>query len=193
MNAVSFVLFLHVVGMLGLFVALGLDGVSISRLRRSSSSEELAPWIGLSAAAPRVYRASVALVVISGGYLARDVVRGVTPGALASELGWLTTSVMALIAFALTAVLSLRRMRPIWRAASSAPASERIQLARAHDPLLLLLFNVRTILALAIVFLMMIRPSLDASILVIVGASVLALVSSGFAWRRSQVASAASP
>jgi hypothetical protein len=191
MNTVSLVLFVHVVGMLGVFVALGLDGISISRLRRSSRSEELAPWVGLSAAAPPTYRASIALVVISGGYLARDMVRGVTAGAFASELGWLTTSIIALIVFAVTAVLSLRRMQPFWRAASSAPAPESVALARAHDPRLQLLFNVRAILALTIVFLMMIRPSLEASILILVGATALALVSSGFAWDRSPRANAA--
>jgi hypothetical protein len=191
MNTVSFVLFLHVVGMLGVFVALGLDGISISRLRRSSSSEELAPWVGLSAAALPTYRASIALVVISGVYLARDMVRGVTAGAFASELGWLTTSLIALIVFAVTAVLSLRRMRQIWRVTSSAPAPERVRLARASDPRLQLLFNLRAILALTIVFLMMIRPSLNVSMLIMAGATVIALVSSGFAWRRSSLANAA--
>ncbi len=192
MNLVTFVLFLHVVGMLGLFVALGLDGLGVFRMRRSSGLEELAPWIGLSAQVPRVYRGSLALAVISGGYLTRGVLQGVTPGTRASELGWLTTSVVALVLFAITGALSLRRLQPIWRAASSAPALERVQLMRAHDPLLQVFFALRMILALTIVFLMMSRPPLDASILVMAGAAVLALASGGLAWRRHPLARAVS-
>jgi hypothetical protein len=189
---VSFVLFLHVVGMLGLFVALGLDGVSVFRLRRAAAVDELAPWVGLATSVSRAYRGSIALVVLSGAYLTRELVRGMMAGARASELGWLTLSVVALVMFGIVGALSLRRMRPIWRALSSAPPPAHVQLTRAHDPLLPVLFILRTLLALTIVFLMMIRPSLDASILVMAGAGLLAVVAGGLTWRRPPLAEAVS-
>jgi hypothetical protein len=193
MNVLSFVLFLHVVGMLGLFVALGLDGVSVFRLRRSSSAEELAPWIGLSAGLPRLYRGALALVVISGVYLTRGVLRGLPADAPMSDLAWLLTSVAALAGFAIVGALSLRRMQPIWRATKTGRgAAPSLQLPRAHDPLLPVFFVVRTVLAVAIVFLMMSRPPLEGSLLVVAVAAAVALASSGVAWRSGPVASAAS-
>jgi hypothetical protein len=191
MNVVSFVLFLHVVGMLGLFIALGLDGVSVFRLRRAAAVDEMAPWVGLAASGSRAYRGSIALVVLSGAYLTRELLRGMMAGERVSELGWLTLSVIALVMFGIAGALSLRRMQPVWRP-SSVPADARLQLTRVHDPLLQLLFIFRTVLALTIVFLMTTRPSLEASMLVMAGAGLLALVTGGLAWRRPPLAAAAS-
>jgi hypothetical protein len=103
MNVVSFVLFLHVIGMLGLFVALGLDGVSVFHLRRAAAVDELAPWIELGASVSRAYRGSTALVVLSGASLTRELVRGMMAGARVSEFAWLTLSVAALVMFVIAA------------------------------------------------------------------------------------------
>jgi hypothetical protein len=185
MNLVANVLFLHVVGMLGLFVALGLEGASVFRLRRSWSLAELRPWLGLSAALPRLYRGSLALIMISGVYLLRGVMQGRTDDRPLSQLGWLVVSIVGLIAFAGLGGVSFRRMRPLWRAA--APANEQfasLQLTRAHDPLLPVLFVVRTVLAVAIVFLMMSRPPLDTSLFVMASAVLIAITSSRVASRK---------
>jgi hypothetical protein len=191
MNMLSIVLFLHVVGMLDLFVALGLDGVAVFRLRRSLSDETMTPWIGLSAGLPRLYQVSIALVVLSGAYLTRGVVQGMTSETPAFDLGWLVVSVASLAALGITGALSIRRLRPSWRAMATATSGIGTQLpASLQEPLLTVLVVLRIALAIAIVFLMMNRPSLEVSLLVMVVAVVVGLASSGIVWRRSQVATA---
>jgi uncharacterized membrane protein SirB2 len=185
MNLITNVLFLHVVGMLGLFVALGLEGVSVFRLRRAWTLDELPPWLGLSAGLPRLYRGSLALIMISGVYLMRGVMQGLTNDRPLSQLGWLVLSVAGVIAFAALGGVSLRRIRPLWHA-DAAPNDQvaSLQLARAHDPALPVIFIVRAILAVAIVFLMMSRPPLDTSLGVMAAAAVVAIASSRVAARR---------
>jgi hypothetical protein len=192
MNLLSVVLFLHVVGMLGLFVALGLDGVAVLRLRRSRSDETLTPWIRLSAELPRLYRASLAVIVLTGGYLTRGVVQGMTSETPLLDLAWLEVSVASLGILGVTGAVSLQRLRPSWRAvAATTGGAAAHQLALLQEPLLTVLVVLRAAFAIAIVFLMMNRPSLYVSLLVMVVAVVIGLASSGIVGRRSQVATAA--
>jgi hypothetical protein len=109
----------------------------------------------------------------------------------ASDLGWLGVSVASLAALGITGALSIRRLRPSWRAMATATSGIATQLASLQEPLLTVLVVLRIALAIAIVFLMMNRPSLDVSLLVMGVAVVVGLASSGIVWRRSQVATAA--
>lgn len=153
----------------------------------------MTPWVRLSAGLPRLYQAAIALVVLSGAYLTRGVVQGMTSETPVSDLGWLAVSVASLAVFGITGALSLRRLRPSWRAMATATSGTATQrLAPLQQPLLTVLVALRVALALAIVFLMMNRPPLDVSLLVMVVAVVVGLASSGIAWRRSHVATAAS-
>lgn len=190
MNLLTIVIFVHVLGMLGLFVALGLDGLSVVQLRRSRSASELRPWLGLAANTPGFYRASLALIVVTGAYLSHGVIQGTTADVRIPQLGWLTTSVIGMVMLAVTGAMSYRRLRPLWRpvnAVGQAPAS---LVADAHEPLLFTLWVARTMLAVAIVFLMIARPPLEASLLVLGATVIVALVLGGLTARRGQVADA---
>jgi hypothetical protein len=144
MSFLSIVLFAHVAGMLGLFVTLGLEGVALSR------AQELEM--------PRLYRASLALVVFSGAYLSRGLLQGTAISAW--DLGWLAASVPAL-----AGVVAAGAVRG------------RIR-SRAYP--------VRTAAALAIVFLMVAKPRLDMSMAVVVIAAAAGIVSS-VVWRRREI------
>ena len=136
----SIVLFAHIVGMLLLFIALSLEWLSLESSRRSTAPGQTEAWMRLSAALPRVYGVAVGLILASGVYLAARV--GV------HDFAWVRLSFGGLI---LVGILSRRsvqsRLRAPW-------------LLRAS-------LGTRTVLSLAIIYLMIAKPELGDSLLVI--------------------------
>jgi hypothetical protein len=70
MTRFTIAVFLHLVGMVGLFFGYGLEWVASSLLRRSTNAEEVRAWL-------RIYRLSLPisgpgllLLILSGGYFA---------------------------------------------------------------------------------------------------------------------------
>lgn len=143
MSVLSIVLFAHVAGMLGLFAALALDGAALSR---DAAELEM----------PRLYRASLILLVLSGAYLSRGVLQGVSTSAW--ELGWLAASLPALALVAAGGAVRGRLRRQV--------------------------YPVRAALALAIVFLMVAKPRLDVAIAAIAFAAMAGAVSTAVSRRR---------
>jgi hypothetical protein len=62
----SLTLFVHIVGMLTLFVGLGFEWASLDGLRRSITREQALPWLRLVVMVPRVSGIAVAAIVVSG-------------------------------------------------------------------------------------------------------------------------------
>ena len=85
----SLTLFVHVVGMLTLFVGLGLEWASLDGLQRSITREQALPWLRLGVMVPRVSGIAVAAIVASGFYL------GARVGVLGND--WMRASYGALL------------------------------------------------------------------------------------------------
>src|SRR5215469_15737387 len=148
----NIVLFLHFVGLVGLFVGYGLEWIVSSLLRRSTSAEQARAWL-------RVYRVSLPisgpgllLLILTGGYLA-SITGTMTQG-------WISASLVAIVvALGIGFTLILPRVRAIRGALSQGdgvlPAGA---LERLHDPTLPTLIRVRALLALGIVYLMTTKP-----------------------------------
>lgn len=64
MTLYSTIVFVHVLGMLGLFFALGLEGLIVSRLWRTTSVEEIGVWIRSSVISAHVGLASIVPIQI---------------------------------------------------------------------------------------------------------------------------------
>ena len=73
-------LFVHLVGVLGLFVGLGLEWLSFESLRRATSRGEALSWVPVIVALPRVGGIATGLVVASGLYLGGRIAPSTTPG-----------------------------------------------------------------------------------------------------------------
>jgi hypothetical protein len=54
MNDYSIVLFVHIVGALGFFVALGVEWLSLRHLRRATTAEQVREWIRVSTGVRRL-------------------------------------------------------------------------------------------------------------------------------------------
>jgi hypothetical protein len=166
----SLVLFAHVVGVIGLFVGLVLEWFALDAMRRAATREEGITWVRLIVAAQRVMSIAFGVILLSGLFLGRQV------GVLGD--GWMLVSYGAILLIALSGGLMARRVvRPLRLAIENpndltfiaAQASASAWAAR-------LALRSRVAVALAIVYLMIGRPDVAMSIVVMSIALLIAML-----------------
>ena len=169
MNYYSMILFVHIAGALGFFVALGVEWISVHQLRGATTAEQVGDWMRVATGVRRLGMASMLALLISGFSMMAIAQLG---GA------WLIVAFWSLVLLAVLAVtLSFRRMRTITRAmaADAGAASASLRELLRH-PLLWIGIQIRVAIALGIVFLMTVKPDLVGSLLTIGVATALGLV-----------------
>jgi len=170
MNIYSTTLFLHIVGALGLFVALGLEWTGLSQLRSVMTLEQVRPWMGILRNVRKVGFVSMMTTVITGIYMMVTVWAGAP---------WLIVTVGSLVLMIVLAqAITAPRMSTIGKAlvAEKAPSSPILS-ALANDPLLSISIQTRVAIALGIIVLKIAKPELGESILTIAIATVLGCAS----------------
>jgi hypothetical protein len=167
----SLTLFVHVVGMLTLFVGLGLEWACLDGLQRSITREQALPWLRLVVMVPRVSGVAVAAIVVSGLYL------GARVGVLGND--WMRASYGALLLMAIVGgPVSRSPIRALKRLADfQADGTVALQ-AAAAKPSLRLSLRIRIAFGLAVVFLMIAKPAASESLLVLALASVVTIAAS---------------
>jgi len=166
----SLVLFTHVVGVLGLFVGLGLEWIGLNGMRRSATPAEASTWLRLVVTVPRVSGIAVAAVVVSGFYL------GARIGVLGNE--WMRASYGALLVMAIVGgSMSRSPMRALTRVNGAEDATGALR-AAAANPILWLSLRIRVAFGLAIVFLMIAKPAAGESLLVLTVAAIVTIATS---------------
>ena len=125
----SLMLFTHVVGVLALFVGLGLEWIGLGGVQRSATRAEALPWLRLVASVPRLFGIALAAIVVSGFYL------GARVGVLGDD--WMRASYGALLLMAIVSgPVSRSPMRALKRVAD-VPAEGTVALrAAAAHPIL---------------------------------------------------------
>src|SRR5438034_4340367 len=93
MTDYTIALFLHIVGALGMFVALAFEWVAWAGLRRSATVQEARGWLGLLGLVRRVGPASLGLILVAGLYMTATVV------------GWTAWILVGLASFVVIAAL----------------------------------------------------------------------------------------
>jgi len=179
MNDYSIALFLHIVGALGVFVALGLEWTGLGQIRSAMTLEQVRAWMGILKSVRRVGFASMLTTVISGFYMMATVWGGVA---------WVIVSLGTLV---LVIVLSVALTGPRMAAIGQALATERGTVSKtfhslANHPLLWISIQTRVAIALGIVFLKTIKPDLGGSLIIIGVAIVLGLASAMHMPRRER-------
>jgi hypothetical protein len=170
MNNYSLALFFHIVGVMGFFLALGLEWTGLWQLRSALLSQEVQAWMGLLKSARRGGFASMLAVVISGVYLM---------AAAWGRVAWLIVTVGSLVVvIVLSLALSGPRMAAIGRALATEQGAVSQTLHRvANHPLLWISIQTRMAIILGIVLLKTVKPDLSGSLLIIGVAIVLGLAS----------------
>jgi hypothetical protein len=170
MNIYSIALFLHIVGALGLFVALGLEWTGLRQIRSAISLEQVRPWMGILKNDRKVGFASMLTAVITGIYM-MVTVWGVR--------AWISVTLASLVLLiGLSIVLTGPRMVAVGRSL----ATEKGLLSQtfrslANHPLLWVSIQTRMAIALGIVFLKVAKPDLAGSLLTIGIAIILGIAS----------------
>lgn len=170
MNTYSLALFLHIVGVAGFFVALGLEWTGLSQIRSAMALEQVRAGMRILKNVRKVGFASMLTTVITGIYMMVTVW-----GALA----WLFVTLGSLVlVIALAQAITAPRMAAIGQAL----ASEKGALSNtfhnlATHPLLSISIQIRVAIALGIVFLKIAKPDLGGSLLTIGVAIILGLAS----------------
>ena len=169
MTDYTIALFLHIVGALGMFVALAFEWVGWTRLPRSANVQEAGSWVGVLRLVRRVGPASLGLILLPGLYMTATVV---------GWTGWILVALASYVVIAALGGLSTGRLLPgILRAlgSESGPISDALR-DRMSAPILSASVRARTALALGIVFLMTTKPDVVGAIATMVVAAALGLV-----------------
>ena len=170
MNNYSIALFLHIVGALGFFVALGLEWTALRQIRSAITLEQVRASMGILKSVRKVGFASMLTTVITGVYLTLAVWGGVA---------WIIVTLGSLVlVIALAQVVTAPRMAAIGKslATEKGPLSASFY-SLANHPLLWTSVQTRVAIALGIVLLKIAKPDIGGSLLTIGVAIVIGVTS----------------
>ena len=179
MTDYSIALFFHIVGALGLFVALGLEWTSLLYLQQVTNTEQAREWLRIFRLLRRVGPISLGAILLSGFYMTATTWGG-TP--------WISVGMAALILIGvLGGALTGPRMAAVGRAAATESGALSLTFRqRLHDPLLWTSIQTRVTVALGIVFLMTVKPELTGALVTMSVALIVGLASAWPRWSRSR-------
>ena len=165
------VLFLHIVGVLGLFVALGLEWIGLRQVQSAMVLEQVRAWMGIFKGMRGFGFASMGTAVITGVYL------------MVTDIGLIPYVYISILALILMIFLSIVITGPRMVAIGQASVMGNGTLSgafyrSANSPLLSLSIQTRIAIALGIVFLKITKPGLTGSLLAIGIAIVLGIAAS---------------
>ena len=170
MTPYTLVLFLHVVGALGLHAALGIEWAALSSARREQSRDEGREPLRVLSVAARLGMVSMLTTLVSGVYL---MVTGFGPAP------WL---VVAVVLFLPLVVFSWIAMRPL-RTLKRKPLDPRVPtIAALSFPRQVVWLIARSLTLACMVFLMTVKPD-PATTLVLLSALPAAILAVGLVQR----------
>jgi len=168
MTLYALILFLHLTGVVTLFLAFGIEWAAISFLGKANSPEEAQTWLRLGRLGPLINGPALLLVILSGGYLASII--------NAFKQGWIPASFIGIaVVAALGGAINVPKMRAIRLAI---PTGGDALSTALRAKLLPVSVRLRTFAALGIVFMMAAKLPLGPSLLALVAGLVVGLLAS---------------
>ncbi len=170
MNIYSIALFLHIVGALGLSVALGLEWTGLWQIRNAVLPEQVRIGMGILKSTNKVGFPSMLAAVLTGVYMVLKV------------WGWVPWLIVTMGSLALVIVLSVVLSKPRMAAIGQALATEKGSVSQTfhslvNHPILWISIQTRVAIVLGIVFLKIVKPDLVGSLLTVGVAIVLGIAS----------------
>ena len=168
MNYYLMAKFIHIVSALGFFIALSVEWLSLWNARNATTSEQVRERLRISSSAQRLGPLSMLMLLISGFYM-------MAIGRIGSA--WLIVAFGALILLVVLALtLTSRRIAAIRQALTMEKGAVSSFLHdQLNNSLLWLSIRMRVSIALAIVFLMTVKPDLVGSLITLGIAIILGL------------------
>ena len=179
----SVALCLHILGVLGAYIAIGLEWTMLQRVRRAREVTQIREWISIHGALDKVHGMSGVAILLPGLYMTFTRWSITAP--------WITISLLLLIVMNILGILiNSRRLGAIASAAQAAssitPASDLSRLI--NSPVLFTSCTTGGVVGLGIVCLMVGKPNLIASLVIIVVSALLGLAFSTPSWQPRAVA-----
>jgi hypothetical protein len=159
-------LFMHIGGVLILFASLALEALGLRQLRRSRTVSEAAQWLVPFSLILRLYPVALAVLLLTGGYLASNV--GVW------QFGWVRISMATLVIITVVGMIAVLHVRRSYQRLLNAGRTGAIVDGRLRTPWLPGLLRARGAAALGIVYVMVSKPDGLSALMVIVSAAALA-------------------
>lgn len=180
MSIFSIALFLHIVGALGVSMALGLEWLGLSQIRKTTVPDEIRAILKVVKSTTRIGFISMLSTVITGIYM------------VLAAVGWVPWILVVIAALILAMVIARALTAPRMAAIGRALATEKGSVSQSfhhllNDPILLVSVQTRMAIVLGIIFLKIATPGLGGSLLTMGAAIVLGLVSALPILRRVQV------
>jgi len=179
MDAYSIVLFVHIVGVLGLFIALALEWTGLRQIRNAMVPGQVGTWMGILKSNRGFGFASMGTAVVTGIFM------------MITDTGLVPYVYISILALILVILLSIVITGPRMAALVQAMAMGKVTLSgafyrAANSSLLTLSIQTRIAIALGIVFLKITKPGLIGSLLVMGIATVLGIATSLYLPKREQ-------
>jgi hypothetical protein len=167
----NFVLFLHIFGAIIMFVAVGITLLAMISMLHSRKTEELRNWSALAVKLDGLLPFSVILILVPGLYL------------VFSTWGWgnswvdFSLGTLIIMTF-MGPIINLSRLKAILNAANAETNDipSAFLLKKVNDRVLWNSVLIMTMLAVAIVFLMTLKLTMDGSIITLVAAIVIGFI-----------------
>ncbi len=180
MDAMAIGLFLHIVGGLGLFVALGLEWTGLAQIQSASLPEQINAWLSIFRSSHKVGVVSTLTLVLTGFW------------SMFTEWGIVAWIIVAVVALVLMVLLSVVITNPRLRVVEQALVAEKKPVSQtfhnlAGQPLFWISIQTRAAIALGILLIMTTKPDVALSLLIIGVAIVLGLASAIPVIRRMRV------
>ncbi|MGH2410037.1 MAG: DUF2269 family protein [Chloroflexota bacterium] len=159
MTAYHVALYAHILGVLGLFIALGLEWTSMVRMRRARTVEQVREWASLHTMLEKIFPLTAVVIVLAGLYMVNDVWGWST--------AWINLSLAGLAVMGgLGPLVNGRRLGAIQAAAEAAPAGPvpAALTRQIQDPILWSTVKMLAVLALGVVYLMAAKPEAGESV-----------------------------
>ena len=175
----SILLFLHVAGAMGVFVALGMEALALNQLRRASNGAAVRDALSALGANQRVMGPSGLLLVLSGLYLATAYWRW--------QGAWMGLGFLGMISIG--AIGGIMTGRTVGRLRKEVEGARAITSSVTGSPVLWASFAIRAALLIGVLFLMTVKPGPLGSLAALGTAVVVGLtLSRAGGSRRAQVA-----
>jgi len=170
-------LLLHVLGALGLFIGLGLEWLGIRQINNVNTLGGAKEWTNFLASLKHLFSISGGLVLFTGLYMAIAVWK---------DAAWIIIAFIALVFLSINgAVFTGKRIAFLQKQIDleNDNLSQKL-LELLHDQKLLKYFQLRSTIALGVIFLMTFKPEIITSLVAIIAAFIIGYIPL-FSFRKS--------
>ena len=168
MNLYKISLFLHVLGALILFIALGIEWLTYTRLKKTSTVQYTREWMGNLMILRKAHPIALILILIPGIYMMVDIWKGAA---------WIIVAFICMVAMAILGnAVTGKRMMQIGKSLQNNAVDMNEVRNKFNQKILLNSIWIRTAIGVAIIFLMTDKPALTGSIITVAVATVAGFI-----------------